>query len=151
MRYPVIVSLLGACALGSSAGFAEPLSAYRWQHRVLIAFATSAADPRVAAFEEAIALDICELHDRDLVVGYSFRDGSSRLGDRELSETDAEALRQMHPSAPDDFVVMLVGKDGGVKARYADVPWLAEIFALIDGMPMRRSEMRSRPSPCGAA
>ena len=151
MRYPVIASLLGAYALGASAGFAEPLSAHRWQHRVLIAFATSAADARVAAFEETIASATCELDDRDLVVGYSFSEGNSRLGDRELSETDADALRQMHPSAPAGFGVMLIGKDGGVKARYADVPSLEEIFALIDGMPMRRSEMRSRPSPCDAA
>ncbi len=148
MRYPVIASVLGAFALGPGSSSAEPLSTFRWQQRVLIVFAISAADPRVATFEQAIAPVACELDDRDLVVGFSFRDGESRLGDRALPDAEAHALRQMQPSAANDFAVILVGKDGGVKARYADVPSLEEIFVLIDGMPMRRSEMRSRPSPC---
>lgn len=39
------------------------------------------------------------------------------------------------------FSLRLIGKDGGVKlARDAVVP-MDEIYALIDTMPMRRSEM----------
>ena len=43
---------------------------------------------------------------------------------------------------PTDFRILLIGKDGGVKASYSEVPELSEVFGLIDAMPMRRDEMR---------
>ncbi len=39
----------------------------------------------------------------------------------------------------------MIGKDGGIKARYSkDVFDLERIFTLIDSMPMRRAEIRQR-------
>ncbi|WP_425145574.1 DUF4174 domain-containing protein [Deinococcus sp.] len=38
----------------------------------------------------------------------------------------------------------LIGKDGGVKASYATPPSLTAVLALIDTMPMRQQEGRSR-------
>jgi hypothetical protein len=148
MKYPIMLTLLGAYALGSSVAAAESLAAHRWQHRLLIGFANSEDDVRVDALNKSFTAAACELEDRDLIVGWSFKFGGSRLGDQALSAQDAESLRQMPDGQSHEFMVTLIGKDGGVKARYADVPSLVEIFALIDGMPMRRSEMRSRPSPC---
>ena len=37
------------------------------------------------------------------------------------------------------FSAVLIGKDGGEKLRVNDVPDLAAIYAVIDGMPMRGS------------
>ena len=45
--------------------------------------------------------------------------------------------------------MLLVGKDGGEKLRTTEVPDLAAVFGLIDGMPMRREEMRERGTSCG--
>ena len=42
---------------------------------------------------------------------------------------------------PVGTAVVLIGKDGFVKSRSADLD-LAETFATIDRMPMRRREMR---------
>lgn len=44
----------------------------------------------------------------------------------------------------DDFAVLLVGKDGGVKRRANDPVNLNELFAQIDRLPMRRAEMEER-------
>jgi len=38
----------------------------------------------------------------------------------------------------------LIGKDGGVKARYKALPALGTVNALIDTMPMRQQERRER-------
>lgn len=38
----------------------------------------------------------------------------------------------------------LIGKDGGVKARYASAPSLNTVARLIDTMPMRQQEKRER-------
>ncbi|MFK8079002.1 MAG: DUF4174 domain-containing protein [Granulosicoccus sp.] len=43
-----------------------------------------------------------------------------------------------------DFEMVLIGKDGGVKARTDNPEALNEFLAMIDTMPMRRAEIRSR-------
>ena len=41
--------------------------------------------------------------------------------------------------------LVLIGKDGGVKARQSEGVFdLARVFELIDSMPMRRAEMQRR-------
>jgi hypothetical protein len=53
--------------------------------------------------------------------------------DRELDVHEREAA---------GFTVELLGKDGGVKARWGDVVGREELWARIDAMPMRRRELR---------
>lgn len=43
-----------------------------------------------------------------------------------------------------DFEVVLIGLDGGEKLRQADILTRQKLYALIDGMPMRRAEMRRK-------
>lgn len=53
-------------------------------------------------------------------------------------------LRIVTRSGAAAFRVLLVGKDGGVKLD-SDAPVTpAELFTLIDAMPMRKAELRSR-------
>ena len=42
------------------------------------------------------------------------------------------------------FAVVLIGKDGGIKLRRSRPVAPAELFALVDQMPMRRQEMRDQ-------
>jgi len=46
----------------------------------------------------------------------------------------------------ESFSVILIGKDGGEKLRRHTPLSTAELFAVVDAMPMRRAEMRSRQS-----
>ena len=88
------------------------------------------ADPRVARQQADLANDAAALRERDVVV----------------QDITPEAARRMRPElgvAPRAaFEVLLVGKDGGVKLRRTDPVAPSDIIALIDTMPMRRSEMR---------
>ncbi len=43
-----------------------------------------------------------------------------------------------------EFVVLLIGKDGGEKFRVKKVARPGVLFQLIDSMPMRQDEMQSR-------
>jgi hypothetical protein len=42
------------------------------------------------------------------------------------------------------FAVVLIGRDGGEKARWTEPVAATEIWERIDAMPMRRSELRDR-------
>ncbi len=52
---------------------------------------------------------------------------------------------KVEPSIP--FTLILVGKDGGEKFRSGKITTTQELFAIIDAMPMRQSEMRRRQRP----
>jgi len=41
-----------------------------------------------------------------------------------------------------DFEVSLIGKDGGVKSRWSAPVGPADVFQVVDAMPMRRAEAR---------
>ena len=84
---------------------------------------------------------------RELVV-------SGPAGDARLSE-QMEALRADPDGAAerelevlereeDAFQVELLGKDGGVKARWEDVVGVRELWARIDAMPSRRRELKEQ-------
>jgi hypothetical protein len=55
--------------------------------------------------------------------------------ERELEVLEREA---------DAFGVELLGKDGGVRARWEDVVGVGELWARIDAMPMRRRELKEQ-------
>ena len=62
----------------------------------------------------------------------------------EVPEPDRQFLMhdfKLHPS--DEYVAWLIGKDGGVKETYKKPVSTKNLFALIDGMPMRRQEMKN--------
>jgi hypothetical protein len=106
---------------------AADLDGYRWRNRPVLLFAPSADDPGYAEQRAALQAARAGLVERDIVV---------------LSDTDPAAdgalRRRLEPA---DFEVLLVGKDGGVKLRrQAPIP-PAELFGVIDAMPMRRQEM----------
>jgi Domain of unknown function (DUF4174) len=126
----------------------DPLAAHRWQHRLLLVFTPSLEAAPARALQASLEEAACALADRDLRIGWlSVADGD-RLADQPLSDGYAARLRSGLGVGAGDFAVFLVGKDGGIKARYDEPPALAAVFGLIDAMPMRRAELRERGADC---
>lgn len=59
-----------------------------------------------------------------------------------IAENDP--LYKKYKADPAKFTVVLVGKDGGEKYRSNKVLQPAELFAIIDAMPMRKQEMKQQ-------
>ena len=53
----------------------------------------------------------------------------------------ANNLFKNYKSMEADLEVILIGLDGGIKMRQAEFLSCKNLFAIIDGMPMRRAEM----------
>jgi len=74
------------------------------------------------------------------------------LPDANAARTDEERethaalleLARLRSAERSDFEMVLIGKDGGVKARTYELNALEDFLALIDTMPMRRAEIQSR-------
>jgi len=107
------------------------LDALRWEKRPLVVFAPAAGDPRLkrqlAAVEAARAG--FDKRDMELVVVPG------------LMTAIQPGLRRRFDVGEDEFVVLLIGKDGGVKRRETKPVALGPVFKQIDGMPMRQREM----------
>ena len=120
------------------------LNSFKWKNRLLFVFASSEEDRFYLALKEEIARQGMEIRDRDLLVFEVFEKGESRLGKERLSSGQVLALRK-HLSVPSgQFMIILIGKDGGEKLRQDRLVELKEIFGIIDAMPMRQQEMRKK-------
>ena len=126
----------------------DPLQAYRWTHRLLLVFTPSDATESAQSLRAVLDREACGLVERDMLIGWFSAMDGSRLGEEAIPDEMVAQWRSRLDVAAGEFGVFLIGKDGGVKGRYAATPVLEEIFALIDGMPMRRAEMRARPDVC---
>lgn len=109
----------------------DPLDAYSWSSRPLVVLAPSPDDARVAEMRKRVAAHKEGFAERDMV-----------LLEATGSDARSRALRERLEVPTTAFAVILVGKDGGVKLRKDAPVALADVFALIDTMPMRRDEMR---------
>jgi len=81
------------------------------------------------------------MEDRDLVVFSVFVQGPSRMNATAIDRQEADSIRDRFAIPPNAFSLILIGKDGGIKLKRKDQVDLAEVFELIDSMPMRRNEM----------
>jgi hypothetical protein len=143
----VIFLTASALLLPARAAAAE-LSDYLWQSRPLLVFAPTDSDPRLVDTMGRIAASRCNFADRDMVLGRIVTDGTSSLDGDVVDTNQAQRLRSAFRIGANSFSVVLIGKDGGEKLRVNDVPDLSAIYAVVDGMPMRGSEMSADPGRC---
>lgn len=115
----------------------QKLSDYNWKNRIVI---LSDSDADFKSAEKALRTISAykkELNERDIIL---FLHRNGELFDSDLNLT-AIKITNTIPKAFTGY--LLIGKDGGIKSKehYPIDP--KQIFTLIDGMPMRRAEMKS--------
>lgn len=117
---------------------------YQWKNRLLITFSNTPAEDPAKSLIAAIKLDKEAFLDRNMVL-ITIYDSSVSKADTLLLNPDAiSTLRSQYEMPHGTTGVVLVGKDGGVKLKKTAPTRLEEIYSLIDTMPMRRQEMRTK-------
>lgn len=127
---------LGFSASGGPASD-KPLDPWQWANRILL------VDGREDDLDDLLLLMEVNKHkiEERHLLWFILTDDEVRTNtDDLLPKGFARAIRRQHFTATETKAV-LVGKDGGVKMREADLD-LAEVFARIDSMPMRQAEMK---------
>lgn len=115
------------------------LDSLKWKYRVLVIFAETSLVDAALANLNALATGIEE---RDMVWFLFANDElhsnySGNLG----IEFREQIMDRYFTPAPAETMVVLIGKDGGVKSSKSDLD-LEATFGLIDQMPMRKAELR---------
>ncbi|MGI9272721.1 MAG: CIA30 family protein [Woeseiaceae bacterium] len=117
---------------------------YLWKNRVLVISAPNEDDENLKAQQAAVALTSEEFEDRDMVLVTLLEDLPSTAKQRRLTISEATAARAALGVRSVAFSVTLIGKDGSIKLSAKTNTSMTEIYALIDGMPMRQREMSDR-------
>ena len=137
----VFAGLIATAAAAQSAQESNPetlfapadmtdLSEFRWKKRPVVVFADDENDPAFIEQIEFLEERAEALLERDVIV---------------LTDTDPAARSPLRlRMRPRGFMLVLVGKDGGIKLR-KPFPWdVREITRSIDKMPMRQREIREQ-------
>jgi Domain of unknown function (DUF4174) len=116
-------------------------------YRALLVFAPAMDDPRMLEQFNQLKGHAAELKSRDLLYvpivpeGHNQPIPGSRIHTASLSEDELAAMRLHFKVEPPEFLVILIGKDGGEKLNSRTPVPLGQLEQLIDSMPMRKTEM----------
>ena len=113
------------------------LKEHRWKDRVILIFAAHEEVEDYQTMSRALADQSESVEERDLVIYHLLLDGESEAA----AELEAELELDV-----EEFYIVLIGKDGGIKMQSDQALEPRAIFDRIDGMPMRQREIRQRQS-----
>lgn len=123
--------------------YAQDIGEYRWKNRVLLLVDKTAASKSLQSQLKVFSDESLELEERALLV-FIVTPEEIRFYNGQISKLlPAEVYRSI--SISENFSgVILIGKDGGVKLKKPFEVTADDIFTLIDGMPMRKSEINKK-------
>ncbi|MFN6480665.1 DUF4174 domain-containing protein [Nostoc sp. DedQUE07] len=120
------------------------LSSQKWQNRVLLLFAPSVDNHNYQQQMQLFNQQQNDFKDRDLVLVQVLATDKSYANGQLIDESFAANLRNRFGVNKENFRVILIGKDGGVKRQETTPVQAIAIFEQIDAMPMRQQEMQER-------
>ncbi len=120
---------------------AQSLDDYQWKNRiVLLVDASSDTDALQSQLAE-LTSDKKALKERNLII-FRVTPDAVYVSDGSPSKLKAEKIYYDCDLDSNFKGTLLLGKDGGVKLKKPFEVSAQAVFDLIDGMPMRRREMR---------
>ena len=132
----LLLVLLFSCFYAQS----QVLSTNQWKNRVLLVMSENPNDPMVKQQISLFSQDSEEMKERKLLLLQVFPEFYLLGGDRALKRTSTEVYFD-YKSGKKSFELILIGLDGDEKLRRTELMRPEDLYALIDSMPMRRSEM----------
>lgn len=126
------------------------LESHRWQDRVIVLFSQSDQQGLLQKQQDLLyhgtkeaSLKKEELEERNLKI-YQLIGQEVISPEGKKTKINQLDTRKAFKLKASEFAFLLIGKDGGVKLRSYDLVSTDELFAIIDAMPMRRSEMKNK-------
>ncbi len=120
----------------------QRMTAHLWENRVLILFAEQESGSIPAEQLEIFNQHQEGMKERDLLVYQIYSTSGKGPDGKTLSPEQVKEWRKRWKVDSNDFVLILIGKDGGTKLRKKALTPIDQIFDLIDSMPMRQAEMK---------
>ncbi|MGF1636193.1 MAG: DUF4174 domain-containing protein [Cyclobacteriaceae bacterium] len=117
---------------------------YTWKNRLLLIFSptyeTSQSKEQVSLLME----DLEGKSERDLLYFQITDNDVSELVSGKKIDASSSFIRKSFGVATQEFSIVLIGKDGGIKLKQNQVLQLDELYGIIDAMPMRQAEINRK-------
>jgi hypothetical protein len=129
------------------------LGAMRGCYRALLVFAPALDHPQMVDQFSQLKPNAVEMRSRKLLYvpivpeGHNQPIPSTRVPTARLSEDELAAMRHRFKVEDGDFLVVLIGEDGGQKLSSQTPVTMDRLNQLIDSMPMRQKETQQEAPP----
>ncbi len=127
-----------------TAAMPDTLEDLKWRNRLLVVVHNEASRSTLEHQLEEWQAHADEAADRELLLITVDAKGTGTINAAPLGPTSVTEVLERFRPGESDFLVVLVGKDGTEKNRWHKPVPMAQVFLLIDAMPMRQREMRER-------
>tara|TARA_R110002126_G_scaffold291063_2_gene450223 strand:+ start:28377 stop:28802 length:426 start_codon:yes stop_codon:yes gene_type:complete len=120
----------------------QNLEQHQWVNRVLLIFSDDKKDERLIKQIEVFSQEKQSLAERKLLI-YHFSENqfTPEFNTVWFSST---LKTKKYKRKSENFKVVLIGLDGGIKLEQTSLLSTEKLFAIIDGMPMRRREIKTK-------
>lgn len=135
INFSIIILFLLSCGNVNGNGL-ENINQLKWKNRIFL-IKTSGEEvintlkEKSAGIDERHVIWFC-LQDEKIITNYS-----GEIKPNFIAHLENDYFKKDYP------LVLLIGKDGGIKSR-DKVLSIRKYFELIDSMPMRQSEMKNQ-------
>lgn len=136
----VLLSVLVLITIVESVTAQSFLDRFLWKNRVVLVVDHNVAHPKQMVQFMAFYKKKAENKDRDLVL-LGLTKNQTFLGFEVLSVPPEDLLKQLR-LGPAFQGMLLLGKDGGIKLKSTSFTNPEDVYTLIDGMPMRKQEVK---------
>lgn len=127
----------------------NPLAELRWQKRCVLLITDSEASKMYHRQISALGAFDSEFEARKMYVidvrksKYLVKNAHDQDGSKSTWVANSEIYKR-YALKGEDFTIVLIGLDGGIKLRQPEVISRQKLFDRIDAMPMRRAEIKNK-------
>jgi len=123
---------------------AQDLQQYQWQNRIIVVYSNETELDLISKQLELLTEEPNELSERKLMVIQATKDRYKTIFPENSEWVSSSLKDELNIIKKTEFEVFLLGLDGGIKLRQQEILQTEKLFSLIDGMPMRKAEIRRK-------
>jgi len=142
MRYPKIITVILFLTLAPML-YAQNIADYQWKNRLIFLVDETMQTPAMRSQLNIFSTKVDELEERETLL-FQLTPDNVVLSNGEKSTLSPNDVYASLSVSKNFKGLILVGKDGGVKLKNTFVVEADAVFSLIDGMPMRKSEIKRK-------
>lgn len=122
--------------------YSQNLEKHQWKNRVVLLISSEENNELLSKQIEILKQENKGLQERKLIIYEVYKD-YYKYNFQPKNQKSTDLYHQFNPTNK-PFKIVLVGLDGGIKLNQTKILSVEKLFTLIDGMPMRRHEIKSK-------
>ena len=123
---------------------AQDLQQYQWENRIIVVYSNETELDLVSKQLKLLTKEPKELSERKLILIQAQKNQYKTIFPENSEWVSSSLTNELKISRKTKFEVFLLGLDGGIKLRQQEIVQTEKLFSLIDGMPMRKAEIRRK-------